>query len=429
MKRSLQNTLLITFCLGISFFQFCAKNNDGANIQLVSTDIAENSVVGVTTGYINFVFNSDIAIADVAKITLNEVAVPNAWAYDTNLKVQLASLKSETDYTLIIDKGAIKDGSNNLNPVAFTLHFKTAVGPVIGGSVSQNGFLSVQGTSLVNKDGKTLVLHGVSFGWHNWWPRFYNETTVTWLKTDWKCDYVRAAIGANADGNCYIASPASSLNCLYTVVDAAIKDDMYVIVDWHAGSILLDDAKGFFQTVAEKYKSYPNIIYEIFNEPDNTVSWTAVKSYSESVIGTIRAIDSKNIILVGSPSWDQNVNLPAADPITDYGNIMYTLHFYAGTHQQSLRTVATAALQKGLPLFVSECGGMDASGDGAINLTEWQAWVQWMDDNHISWDAWSIADKAESCSMIQNTSSPVSGWKDSDLKQWGQIVRTQLRSY
>jgi len=106
---------------------------------------------------------------------------------------------------------------------------------------------------------------------------------------------------------------------------------------------------------------------------------------------------------------------------------MYTLHFYAATHKQSLRDVATAALQKGLPLFVSECGGMEASGDGNIDTTEWQAWVQWMDQYNISWDAWCIADKNESCSMILNTSSPVSGWTDSDLKPWGQMVRTQLR--
>ena len=427
MNRLLQSTSLLILCLALIFSQSCSKSNEGTGIKLVSTDVIENSVISVTTGYVNFVFNTGINIADKAKITLNGNPVSDAWAYDTNLKVAINSLVSGTDYTLLIDKGAIQDGSNNLNKQSFSLNFKTAEGPVIGGPVSQNGFLSVKGTSLVNKDGKALVLHGVSLGWHNWWPRFYNENTVTWLKEDWKCNYIRAAIGANTDGNCYVANPTYALNCLYAVVDAAIKNDMYVIVDWHAGSILLDDAKGFFQTVAGKYKDYPNIIYEIFNEPDNTVSWSAVKAYSEAVIGTIRAIDSKNIILVGSPSWDQSVNLPAADPITEYSNIMYTLHFYAASHKQSLRDVATAALQKGLPLFVSECGGMEASGDGAINQTEWQAWLQWMSQNNISWDAWCIADKNETCSMILDTSSPVSGWKDSDLKEWGQIIRTELR--
>ena len=427
MNQLLKSAILLVFCFGLNFLPACSKN--GADeIQLISTDPLENSVISVATEYINFVFNTSVDIADKSKIILNEVPVSDAFAYgETNLKVKLNPLQSESDYTLTIGKGALKNASNNLNATAFSLKFKTVNAPIIGGSVSQNGFLSVEGTSLLNKDGKVLALHGVSFGWHNWWPRFYNESTVTWLKTDWKCDYVRAAIGADADQNCYIANPTSSLKCLYTVVDAAIKNDMYVIVDWHTENILLDDAKGFFQTVATKYKDCPNIIFEIYNEPNNSVSWGAVKAYAEAVIGTIRAIDSKNIILVGSPSWDQSVNLPAADPITDYNNIMYTLHFYAASHKQSLRDVATAALQKGLPLFVSECGGMEASGDGAIIQTEWQAWVQWMKQNNISWDAWSISDKNESCSMIKDASSPVSGWTDNDLKEWGQIVRTELR--
>ena len=74
---------------------------------------------------------------------------------------------------------------------------------------------------------------------------------------------------------------------------------------------------------------YPNVIYEIFNEPDYE-TWPEVKAYSEEVIKTIRAIDPDNIILVGSPRWDQDIHLPAADPIKGYANLMYTVHFYAG---------------------------------------------------------------------------------------------------
>jgi len=429
MKRLFTSVFLLISGLGLIFFTACTKSS-GDNIQIVSTDIEENSVVSVTTGYVNYVFNTAISVADTAKITLNGVRVSAVRAYDTNLRVTINSLVSGTDYILTIDKGAIEDGSNKLNTVAFTLHFKTAEGPVIGGSVTQNGFLSVNGASLVNKDGKALVLHGVSFGWHNWWPRFYTESTVTWLKTDWNCNYVRAAIGVDAEG-AYLTDPALALSCLYSVVDAAIKNDIYVIVDWHivGSNFYKEDSQKFFQTVAEKYNMYPNIIYEIVNEPDDKTSWSSVKAYAEAVIGTIRAIDAKNIILVGSPSWDQNVNLPAADPIKDYKNIMYTLHFYADSHGQSLRNVATAALQKGLPLFVSECGSMNADGAGNINTAEWNNWLQWMSQTNISWAAWSLSDKDETCSMILNTSSPVSGWTDSDLKDWGKIVRTQLRSY
>jgi len=292
-------------------------------------------------------------------------------------------------------------------------------------TVSQNGFLSVKGTTLVNDKGKPVVLRGVSFGWHNWWPRFYDEKTVTWLKEDWKCDIVRAAIGVDPDSG-YIKNPAFSLQCLYTVVDAAIKNDMYVIIDWHAHNIRLDEANAFFRIVAEKYKDYPHIIYEIFNEPER-ISWAEVKAYSEAVIRTIRAIDKRNLILVGSPHWSQDVDIAAADPITGYDNLMYTLHYYAASHKQQLRDKANVAIKKGLALFVSECAGMESTGNGPINPVEWQRWLDWMTENNLSWQAWSIADKNETCSMVKNTSSPISHWTPADLKEWGQIVRKELR--
>ena len=201
---------------------------------------------------------------------------------------------------------------------------------------------------------------------------------------------------------------------------------MYVIVDWHSHSIKLNEAKEFFRIVAEKYKDYPNIIYEIFNEPAG-LSWSNIKAYSEAVIETIRAIDKRNIILVGTPHWSQYVDVAANDPITGYGNLMYVLHFYAASHRQFLRDIADKAVQKGLPIFVSECGGMEATGNGPVNMQEWQAWLQWMNKHNISWLAWSISDKDETCSMIKNKSSSVSGWTDSDLKEWGKIVRKELR--
>ena len=429
MNQLLKNTLLAAFCFSLSFTSACSNHDEDPigkdDIQLVSTDPEEDAVVSVSLESVAFVFNQGIYIADKAKITLNGVSMPDVSVYGTTLKVKINALESGVEYTLLIDKGAIKDGFNSLNKEAFALKFRTKDAPVIGGSVSQHGFLSVKGTALVNQYGNEVQLRGVSFGWHNWWPRFYTKNTVNWLKEDWKCSVVRAAIGVEPAG-AYITNPTSALNCLYAVVDAAIENDIYVIIDWHSHSIKLNEAKEFFQLVAEKYKDYPNIIYEIFNEPEG-ITWTNVKAYSEEVIATIRAIDTKNIILVGTPSWSQDVDVAANNPITGYDNLMYVLHFYATSHGQPLRNKADIALQKGLPIIVSECAGMEASGDGPVNIYAWQAWVLWMNENNISWLAWSIADKNETCSMIKNTSSPVSGWADSDLKEWGQIVREELR--
>jgi endoglucanase len=291
--------------------------------------------------------------------------------------------------------------------------------------VKKNGQLSVKGAFLYNQNGERVILNGVSFGWHNWWPRFYNANTTTWLQKDWKCTVVRAAIGVEPDG-AFLQNPDKAYECLYNVVDAAIANGMYVIIDWHTHSIKTEEAKQFFTTVATKYKDYPNIIYEIFNEPIED-SWEDVKAYSEEIIKTIREIDPHNIILVGTPHWDQDVHLAADNPIRGYSNIMYTLHFYAASHKQVLRDRADYAIRKGLPIFVSECAGMEATGNGPIDKEEWEKWVKWMDRNKLSWAVWTVSDKDETAAFVKSKNSPVSGWKKDDLKEWGQIVRETLR--
>ena len=290
--------------------------------------------------------------------------------------------------------------------------------------VENHGKLSVNGVNLVNEKGETVVLKGVSYGWHNWWPRFYNKSTVEHFTNQWNCTVVRAAMGVDPDGG-YIQDPEFALDCMTKVIDAAIENGIYVIIDWHSHTIKTNEAIDFFEKMATKYKNYPNIIYEIFNEPERD-SWQDIKTYSEEVIKAIRAIDPNNIILVGSPHWDQDVHLVADNPIEGYNNIMYTLHFYAATHKDELRKRGDYAIKKGIPLFVSECAGMDATGDGLINYEEWQKWLDWMKSNSISWVAWSIADKNETCSMIQKTASSLGDWIEADSKEWGKVIKEEL---
>jgi endoglucanase len=170
------------------------------------------------------------------------------------------------------------------------------------------------------------------------------------------------------------------------------------------------------------------VIYEIFNEPERQ-SWADVKAYSEEVIRVIRAIDPDNIILVGSPHWDQDVHLAADSPLQGFNNIMYTLHFYAATHKQDLRDRGTYALQKGLPIFISESAGMGATGNGPLNGDEWMKWIDWAEQNKISWITWSVSDKDETCSVLKKSAASEGGWKEEDLKESGVKTRALLRKY
>ncbi|TXK52634.1 glycoside hydrolase family 5 protein [Pontibacter qinzhouensis] len=294
-------------------------------------------------------------------------------------------------------------------------------------SVKKHGQLQVKGTQLQDQHGQPIVLRGMSFGWHNFWPRFYTAGAVKWLRDDWKCGVVRAAIGVGPKDS-YLEKPEWSTEKAKTVIDAAIKEDMYVIIDWHSHDIHLEEAKAFFTDMATTYGKNPHVIYEVFNEPDKE-TWEEVKAYAQEVTKTIRAIDSDNIILVGTPHWDQDVHLAADDPITGYDNLMYTLHFYAATHKQELRDKGDYALSKGLPLFISESAGMEATGDGPLNEKEWQTWIDWAEKNKISWVTWSVSDKNETCSVLLPTASATGGWKTKDLRDSGIKSRELLRRY
>lgn len=294
--------------------------------------------------------------------------------------------------------------------------------------VKHHGQLSVQGTQLVDKNNVPVVLRGMSLGWHSMWPRFYNEKAVNWLKKDFNCNIVRAAMGIELGEKSYIKDAQFSKDKIETVVKGAIKSDIYVIIDWHSHNVNLTEAKAFFAEMSKKYAKYPNIIYEVFNEPDNE-SWSEVKTYAEEIIKVIRENDPNNVILVGCPHWDQDIDLPAADPIIGYKNIMYTMHFYAATHGKELRDRTDAAIKSGLPVFVSESAGMEASGDGPLNLQAWQEYIDWMEARKLSWITWSVSDKDETCSILQKSAKSEGNWKEKDLKESGIKVREFLRKY
>jgi endoglucanase len=284
--------------------------------------------------------------------------------------------------------------------------------------------LSVKGKFLTNADGDTVVLRGVSYGWSNWWSQYYNVESAQWLSSDWHCTVVRAAMGVEPFGG-YMTNADESVKLIESVIEGAIKSGIYVIVDWHSHGIHTDEAKQFFGSMAKKYTDCPNIIWEIFNEPVFQ-SWDAVRDYSIQVIDTIRT-HSPNVILVGSPHWDQDIHLVAQKPITDRENIMYTMHFYAATHNDTLRNRCDSALMSGIPLFISESACCEANGSGVIDLDEWNTWINWCETNKISWVTWSISSKEETCSMLLPSASETGNWLPADLRESGTLTRDKIR--
>ncbi len=285
--------------------------------------------------------------------------------------------------------------------------------------------LQVKGAQLCDQNGNAIVLRGISLGWHNLWPRFYNKGAVKTLKNEWHATIVRAAMGASSVDDHYLENPEFGIQCITPVIEAAIKNKMYIIIDWHSHEMHTAEAKAFFSKMAKKYGKYPNVIYELYNEPVND-SWEDLKTYAKEIITEIRRYDPDNIILMGCPHWDQDIDLVAASPIEGVSNVMYTVHFYAATHKDYLRDKMRKAIESGLPVFVSECAGMEASGDGPLNAEEWQKWIDTMEDLRISYVCWSLSDKNETCSMLLPRAKACGQWTDDLIKPWGKIARQTL---
>lgn len=300
--------------------------------------------------------------------------------------------------------------------------------------VKENGWLSVENGKIVNQDKQVVSLAGPSLFWsNNGWEgeKFYNTQTVNAFVTDWNASIIRAAMAAQGDGS-YLSHPEVNQNKVERVVKAAIENDIYVIIDWHShhAEKNIAQAEQFFTNMAKKYHQYPNVIYEIYNEPLQTTDWkTVIKPYAEQIIAAIRAIDKNNLIIVGTQSWSQDVDKAANDPIQGFDNIVYALHFYAGSHQEKLREKAQKALNAGIALFVSEWGTVDADGNGNIDKTSTEQWLSFIKENELSHCTWSVSNKNESSAILKPNTSSLGPWGNNELTDNGVYLKNIIKNW
>lgn len=300
---------------------------------------------------------------------------------------------------------------------------------------SVNGALRVQGTQLVDKTGNPVQLRGISTQGIAWFPDYINEACFQQLHEEWQANVIRLSMyTAEYGGFCTGGDRDVLKQLIQDGVTYAENQDMYVVLDWHILSdsnpnMYLEEAKAFFQEMAGRYAESDHVLYEICNEPNGDATWSDIKAYAEEVIPVIRSQDEDAVILVGTPNWSQFVDQAAADPITGYDNLMYTLHFYAATHTDNLRSTMAQAVENGLPVFISEYGICDASGSGAIDEIQADAWIESLDKYGISYIAWNLSNKEETSAMLQSGCSKTSGFTPEDLSESGKWVYQMLRNH
>ena len=291
--------------------------------------------------------------------------------------------------------------------------------------------LHVECTSLLDKNGKEVQLKGLSTHGMMWYPQYINNAFFKQMHDKWGANVVRAAMYTEEYNGYCTGGKKESRKLIKKAIKYATDNDMYVIVDWH---ILSDSnpnkhtkaSKGFFKWVAKKYGSQSNIIYEICNEPNGGTTWADIKKYANKVIPVIRKYDPDSVIIVGTPTWSQELDKAQADPLK-FENVMYALHFYAGTHKESLQQTYTNAIAACLPVFVSEFGICDASGNGAVDKESANKWIKLLDQNKTSYCMWNISNKTETSAIIKPEVTKTSGFTKSDLTTAGKWFLNKLK--
>ena len=279
-----------------------------------------------------------------------------------------------------------------------------------GSPVALHGKLTVKDLRLTDAHGAPVQLRGFST---------YNISGFDWLVTPpllkelaaAKVDIVRVAMYTDPYESGYFLKDGTVNQKIVEIVENIVKSTadagLYCIIDWHTlrdGNPMthVQQAADFFDAMSKKYGSDPHVLYELANEPNGPdVTWDGVcRPYAVQVLAAVRKNAPDAVVLVGTPTWDQDVDLAAKNPLPADGNLLYVFHFYAGTHGPELRAKITAAAQS-IPLFCTEWGTTASTGSGSTFPQETQVWHDFLDQYGFSSCNWSLSTVRESASALE----------------------------
>eukprot|EP00928_Gymnodinium_smaydae_P036947 TRINITY_DN25737_c0_g1_i1.p1 TRINITY_DN25737_c0_g1~~TRINITY_DN25737_c0_g1_i1.p1 ORF type:complete len:1396 (+),score=159.09 TRINITY_DN25737_c0_g1_i1:31-4218(+) len=329
--------------------------------------------------------------------------------------------------------------------------------------IARHGWLNIRGTQIIDEYGGHAALRGVSLFWSQWQPEFWNFETVKWLRDDWNISLIRAAMGVEVEVDGYIKNPSLEKKKVERVVQAAIANGVYVIIDWHVEQIRRGTdvhpnstdigghdkvhkkfALNFFAEMSEKYGDHPNILYELWDEPTAENWKDEIKPYYEETVSIIRsgeqaarrrrdptiAPKTQGVIILGTRHYSADVDDASRDMLAGE-NLAYALHFYqVGTpkDREWFRVRTWNALARGAPIFVSEWGS-SACSQGAEEIDEQETllWLSFLREFNISSANWAVSAKGESCSLLRSGAAATGHWAAEQIAPAGHFIRAFMR--
>jgi len=349
-------------------------------------------------------------------------AAPSSWA-----DAPAADAAQGGDANADVDAGQSVDAAANADSAA------------PGGTpVAINGQLHVCGTRLCNQYDNPIQLRGMSTHGLQWygWGDCVTDGSLDALADDWGADILRISLYVQEGG--YETDPDGFTAQVDQIIGELVDRGLYALIDWHQlspGDPLynVDAARTYFTHMAQTHGHLPNLIYEIANEPSG-VSWSQIKSYADEIIPVIRANDPDGVVVVGTRAWssfglseDGDPDEVIGDPV-GYDNVMYTFHFYAASHGSYYRDAVIAA-SASIPIFVTEWGSQEYTGDGPNDFSSAQAYIDWMREQKVSWTSWNYSDDERSgAAFVPGTCGAGGPFTGSGLKEAGQWVQERILS-
>lgn len=206
-------------------------------------------------------------------------------------------------------------------------------------------------------------------------------------------------------------------NYLIENVQKAIAQGLFPIIDLHyeikwdkpntSKHYSIEDLKDFWQWCSYKFRNYPEVIFEIFNEPTEPVgnlkgdwskesglAWNKFKDeIAQPIVDLVRS-ESDNLVLVGSPNWSTE-GMHAVNYPVESKNIAYVIHQYNRNYGNFEKHYDQ--LIKTYPVVVTEMGfgknpNTGEDREGGSKLEYGQDFTNELDQYELSYCLWSYAD-------------------------------------
>lgn len=308
---------------------------------------------------------------------------------------------------------------------------------------------------------------------------------------DWKINAIRIPLNSASwfnisclDGAGVIrdADPGNNYqSTLKAVVDRATQEGLYVILDlhWSAPNDSLrtvngvsaacamdqnpvadaDHALPFWTQLATTYKSYPNVMFELFNEPflnawggapPSPGAWpelllgTTMSSYiagyvpngswqfdhpwrsagMQEMLTAVRNTGASNVVLSSGLQWaqqlDQWLAYKPADPLNQLAAVWHAYPAFGTTwgtdayklpnFGESAYTAAQNILNSNIPVIVTEFGDHNASGTvGAPFASSLLPRLDIMGASYFGW-TFTVSGESDNILLKDNTGTPTDGY-------------------